>query len=95
MTNEAECWTAVGDAAMAFVHLSSQGMITALRSGCLVGEMLCQTLDGMSEKKEATPGRGSIEEAFLPLLEDHEKKKKKKSFYGLARFDEEVWTRRR
>ncbi|KAG8752120.1 hypothetical protein FRC14_007332 [Serendipita sp. 396] len=94
MTNEAECWTAVGDAAMAFDPLSSQGMITALRSGCLVGEILCQRLDGVKREEAATQTeRSSIEEVFLPILSDYEKKKK--LFYGLARFDGEFWMRRR
>ncbi|PCH38723.1 FAD/NAD(P)-binding domain-containing protein [Wolfiporia cocos MD-104 SS10] len=37
-------WCAVGDAAMAFDPLSSQGMITAMKMGCLVGDAIARRL---------------------------------------------------
>ncbi|OSX57524.1 hypothetical protein POSPLADRAFT_1036953 [Postia placenta MAD-698-R-SB12] len=39
-------WLAVGDAAMAFDPLSSQGMITAMKMGCVVGDALARRLRG-------------------------------------------------
>jgi len=49
--DEIACWTAVGDAAMAFDPLSSQGMITALRMGCSVGKMLGRNVDAVKSKE--------------------------------------------
>lgn len=44
--NQDDRWFAVGDTAMAFDPLSSQGIITALRSGCMLGMSLAnETVD--------------------------------------------------
>jgi len=47
-------WCAVGDAAMAFDPLSSQGMITALKSGVVVGDAIAKTLTAIDPKDDPT-----------------------------------------
>lgn len=90
--DENMCWIAVGDAAMAFDPLSSQGMITALRMGSFVGKMIGRELNFVDSKDNfAEPG--GIGVLFLSVKEDHERKKK--YFYRQARFDGDFWMARR
>lgn len=84
--NETEHWCAVGDAAMAFDPLSSQGMITALKTGCFVGEELAKRVAESDEIR-------SISDHFEAMVAKYEKEKK--YHYTQARFDGEFWTKRR
>lgn len=92
--DENMCWIAVGDAAMAFDPLSSQGMITALRMGSSVGKMIGRKLNFVDSKENlAEPAAGGIGVLFLSVREDYERKKK--YFYRQARFDGDFWMARR
>ncbi|KAF8208006.1 FAD/NAD-P-binding domain-containing protein [Mycena galopus ATCC 62051] len=54
-------WCAVGDAALAFDSLSSQGMITALDGGAFVGAVLVRHLtDGDNEASKSIDGEGVV-----------------------------------
>ncbi|KAF8810824.1 FAD/NAD(P)-binding domain-containing protein [Phlegmacium glaucopus] len=90
--DENACWTAVGDAAMAFDPLSSQGMITALRTGSSVGKLIGSRLNS-ADSKGPFAASDSIGELFLRVREDYEMKKK--YFYRQARFDGDFWIARR
>ncbi|TFK74272.1 FAD/NAD(P)-binding domain-containing protein [Pluteus cervinus] len=90
-------WFAVGDAAIAFDPLSSQGMITALQIGCSVGTIIAKKL---RDEAEGKGGAKSMEqdEDYIPGLyrkvkDDYDKKKL--YFYSQCRFDTEFWARRR
>ena len=48
--DDVERWCAVGDAAMGFDPLSSQGIITALNAGCFIGEELAKRITMESER---------------------------------------------
>ncbi len=90
-------WFAVGDAAVAFDPLSSQGMITALQMGCSVGTIIAKKLIDEAEGKggvKSTEGDGDyIPGLYRKLKEDYDKKKL--YFYSQCRFDTEFWARRR
>jgi len=59
--DENMCWIAVGDAAMAFDPLSSQGMITALRMGFSVGKMIGRRLNFVNSNENfAAPDIGEL-----------------------------------
>jgi flavin-dependent dehydrogenase len=79
-------WIAVGDAAMAFDPLSSQGMMTALEMACHVGLVLAKLLDGEDAKPR-------IEESYCEVREAYETRRA--YYYGIVkRFDgSEFWTK--
>lgn len=89
--DEIACWTAVGDAAMAFDPLSSQGMITALRMGSSVGKMLGNIFMSKECFEHVDPNH--IRQMLRTAREDYERKKK--YFYSQARFDSDFWVTRR
>lgn len=96
--NERERWCAVGDAAVAFDPLSSQGIITALRMGCSVGIMLSKQLQ-LSESpdidKPAEAGSidlSSVQRVYAQVREDYEKKRR--YFYDQSMFSSSFWLRR-
>ncbi len=86
-----EHWCAVGDAAMAFDPLSSQGMITALNAGCFIGEELAKRIS-MELEGAVSDGICSIPDYYAVLAEKYEKEKKQ--YYRLARFDGGFWAKR-
>lgn len=90
--DETEHWCAVGDAAMAFDPLSSQGMVTALRSGCFIGEELAKRV-AMESDNAGSVGIRSIPGYFEVICAKYEKEKK--YHYSQARFDGEFWEKRR
>jgi len=89
--DETEHWCAVGDAAMAFDPLSSQGMITAMNAGCFIGEELAKRismgLDGLT-----SAGIRSIPGYFEAIGQKYQKEKK--YYYSQARFEGEFWAKR-
>lgn len=90
--DENERWCAVGDAAMAFDPLSSQGMITALNSGCFVGEELAKRIS-MELQDMTLDGIRSIPGYYEAIRQKYEKEKK--YYYLQARFEGTFWTKRR
>ena len=86
--DEAERWCAVGDAAMAFDPLSSQGIITALNAGCFIGEVLAKRI---AEPDQV--GSDSIPDYFETIGTKYEKEKR--YYYRQSRFDSEFWAKRR
>ena len=72
---------------MAFDPLSSQGMITALKAGCFVGEELAKWVAMESA------GIGSIPCYFETISAKYEKEKK--YHHSQARFNGEFWEKRR
>ncbi|KAG8870726.1 hypothetical protein FRB97_009428 [Tulasnella sp. 331] len=97
--DEHERWCAVGDAAVAFDPLSSQGIITALRMGCSVGIMISKQLQlsqstDMDKPVEAGSfDLNSVKRAYLQIREDYEKKGR--YFYDQSMFSSDFWLRRR
>lgn len=89
--DEGEHWCAVGDAAMAFDPLSSQGMITALNAGCFIGEELAKRISMEFEGAE-TGEKSSIPDYYMAIAEKYEKEKKQ--YYRLARFEGGFWAKR-
>ena len=90
--DEEKHWCAVGDAAMAFDPLSSQGMITALNMGCYFGDILAKRLS-KGDAKEAEDNARSIPEIFEMVRTEYEEKKK--HYYDqVKRFDGEFWRKR-
>ncbi|KDQ58313.1 hypothetical protein JAAARDRAFT_716233, partial [Jaapia argillacea MUCL 33604] len=83
-------WCAVGDAAMAFDPLSSQGMITALKMGSLVSDVVAQDLHG-TEGLDIT---SKITDVYSQV---HSKYEKEKRYYykQVMRFDGDFWRVRR
>ena len=82
--SQEERWFAVGDAAMAFDPLSSQGIITALKSGCMLGMSLAE------EKADLKP----LEMVYKDILDDYVIKRK--WYYQQAVFDgEEFWKKQK
>ena len=91
--SEEEGWWAVGDAAMAFDPLSSQGIITALDMGCYLGDVLAQRLS-KDHGKEGEGNVHSMPEVFDMACTSYEEKKK--YYYDqVKRFDGEFWRKRR
>lgn len=81
-------WSAVGDAAMAFDPLSSQGMLTALRAGSILGLELAHRLSGTGGP------RRSMADVFEVIGKDYESKKA--LHYGsVQRFDTAFWLARK
>jgi len=85
----------VGDAALAFDQLSSQGLMTALEMGCYVGTALARLLkdqqEGLEESSACARAEGAIEGMFKSIWEQYERNRQ--YYYGLVkRFeDEEFW----
>lgn len=91
-----ERWCAVGDAAMAFDPLSSQGMITALKMGALVGDVIAKRLKVGS----GDAGGGGDEEVVHTIeswcgkiREDYERNRAV-SYGRVKRFETGFWKRR-
>ncbi|KAH7909828.1 hypothetical protein BJ138DRAFT_180221 [Hygrophoropsis aurantiaca] len=84
-------WCAVGDAAMAFDPLSSQGMITAMKMGCVIGDIIAKDI--------LTVGPNDIPSAIIPQLYSQVWSKYiegKTYFYNSEkRFDGDFWRIRR
>jgi 2-polyprenyl-6-methoxyphenol hydroxylase-like FAD-dependent oxidoreductase len=80
-------WVAVGDAAMAFDPLSSQGMITAMKTGCVVGSAIGQEI--------LLPGSNDLSSGIREVYSQVWSKyvKEKRYFYsqGKRRFNGEFW----
>jgi hypothetical protein len=85
-------WCAVGDAAVAFDPLSSQGMITAIRMGCSVGVMLARQVSSGTKPGESFD-LDSIHDIFERVQKDYERKKQ--YYYAHSMYGGEFWTRRR
>lgn len=80
-------WSAVGDAAMAFDPLSSQGMLTALKTGSILGLELARRLSDDNIE------RRSMTDVYNVIKHDYEDKKLR--YYGqVQRFDSEFWRSR-
>ncbi|THH19999.1 hypothetical protein EW146_g1262 [Bondarzewia mesenterica] len=89
--DEDNLWYAVGDAAVAFDPLSSQGMVTAFKMGSLLGIELGRRLGG--DPANPKPPKRSVPEVYQSTLLDYEKKKAQ--YYGqVQRFDGEFWRKR-
>ncbi|KAG6334749.1 hypothetical protein ID866_4338 [Astraeus odoratus] len=84
-------WCSVGDAAMAFDPLSSQGMITALQMGAFVGDVIAKDLtDTDSSEDPMTVIPQVYSRVWAKYLSQ------KAYFYGQERrFDGEFWKTRR
>ncbi|KAF7974879.1 hypothetical protein HWV62_11143 [Athelia sp. TMB] len=80
--NEVDQWCAVGDAAVAFDPLSSQGMITALRLGGSLGIVLARKLQHLDEP--ADPSNSSSLEIVQTQCDDCRKDYEKKRGYQSA-----------
>ncbi|OBZ79328.1 putative FAD-dependent oxidoreductase LodB [Grifola frondosa] len=88
-------WCAVGDAAMAFDPLSSQGMITAIEMGKYVGAILGRHLSGSIKDPESNP---DVIDCIARMYEKVRMKyqKARRYYYGqVTRFEGEFWTRQR
>ncbi|CAE6452403.1 hypothetical protein ACGC1H_003244 [Rhizoctonia solani] len=85
-------WCAVGDAAIAFDPLSSQGMITALRGGLSVGAMLANQTVGCATPVEPED-IASVMKVFEEVKKDYEKHKD--YYYTQSMFHGAFWTRRK
>ncbi|KIM80114.1 hypothetical protein PILCRDRAFT_822629 [Piloderma croceum F 1598] len=90
--DETEHWCAVGDAAMSFDPLSSQGIITALNAGCFIGEELAKRIT-LESDATGSDGICSIPDYFEAVGQKYETQKK--YYYRYARFDTEFWAKRR
>ena len=94
--DEEKRWSAVGDAAIAFDPLSSQGMVTALRMGCFLGTYIGRKLNpsASGQFKELPAEYSSIRRAFDHVRNDYEGKKE--YYYGgVKRFNSDFWAKRR
>ncbi|KAH9476373.1 Putative FAD-dependent oxidoreductase LodB [Psilocybe cubensis] len=85
--NSSQRWAAVGDAAMAFDPLSSQGMMTALEMGTYIGLQLAQRLS-----KEITDDEfdRNLGETYAQVQAEYEKNRT--YYYSIVkRFSEEMF----
>ncbi|CCM05261.1 uncharacterized protein FIBRA_07471 [Fibroporia radiculosa] len=83
-------WIAVGDAAMAFDPLSSQGMITALKMGCFVGDVIARDLLAAGSDDPTSIFQKVYSQAWSKYDEE------KQYFYAQEkRFDGEFWRARK
>lgn len=89
--DETEHWCAVGDAAMAFDPLSSQGIITAMNAGCFIGEELAKRIS-LELDESASTGIRSIPGYFEAIGQKYQKEKK--YYYCQARFEGDFWAKR-
>ncbi|KAG8722948.1 hypothetical protein FRC09_005432 [Ceratobasidium sp. 395] len=85
-------WCAVGDAAMAFDPLSSQGMISALRGGFSVGAMLANQTVGCAINSAEPKDIVSVTKVFEEVRKDYEKHKD--YYYTKSMFRGAFWARR-
>ncbi len=92
-------WYAVGDAAMAFDPLSSQGMITALKMGSRLGLELARVLDSDTQavseagRDGETTERRTMADVYKAVRDDYDSKKI--YYYSqVRRFDTDFWKRR-
>ncbi|KAG8953349.1 hypothetical protein FRC03_011881 [Tulasnella sp. 419] len=97
-SDEGAKWCAVGDAAMAFDPLSSQGMMTALRIGAVAGMTIGHKLrlEGVREGGDngPWPPAPELQVAFDQVKVEYEKHKK--YYYSVVdRFDGEFWSKRK
>jgi len=84
-------WIAVGDAAMAFDPLSSQGMITGLKSGAILGDLLGKEVSEGQERKEGD-GMHSIPKMYAAVRDKYDGEKK--YYYDqVHRFEGEFFAR--
>ncbi|PVF96134.1 FAD/NAD(P)-binding domain-containing protein [Serendipita vermifera] len=91
--DEEKGWWAVGDAAMAFDPLSSQGIITALKSGSLLGHLLAKKIESLSDDSTSQISY-SMPELYGNIRTKYEQDKL--YYYTLPRrFTSEFWIRRR
>jgi len=93
--SECDQWCAVGDAAIAFDPLSSQGIITALRMGCSVGIMLSKqfTCSVTSEGETVESiDLDAVKAVYGEARQDYEKKRA--YFYSQSMFSGDFWQRR-
>ena len=96
--DEGDQWCAVGDAAVAFDPLSSQGMITALRMGGSLGIVLANKLEysdasGHPGGGESDMGLNLVRKQYDECREDYEKKRS--YFYQQSMFSSEFWQRQK
>jgi flavin-dependent dehydrogenase len=93
--NESDQWCAVGDSAIAFDPLSSQGIITALRMGCSVGIMLSKQSPHSEGSNEAVESFDlhSVTALYQEAQKDYEQKRR--YFYGQSMFSSDFWQRRK
>ena len=76
--SEEERWIAVGDAAMAFDPLSSQGMMTSLEMGFYVGSLLAKRI----EDSAAPSIEQSLKEVYMLVREEYERHRD--YYYGIV-----------
>ncbi|KAG8945333.1 hypothetical protein FRC04_000868 [Tulasnella sp. 424] len=89
--SEEDRWCAVGDAAMAFDPLSSQGMITSLKCGCSVGIMLAKDIGKVEPR---TFDFTALVKQYETIRKDYEDKRS--WFYKQAMFDDdEFWKKQK
>lgn len=86
--DEGDQWCAVGDAAVAFDPLSSQGMITALRMGGSLGIMLAKKIDHSD-----TPGLDLVRDRYNECRKEYEKKRS--YFYRQSMYSSGFWERQK
>jgi flavin-dependent dehydrogenase len=81
-------WVAVGDAAIAFDPLSSQGMMTALEMGYYTGMVLARLVRGDHQEIDANT---QVEEIYRRIRKEYEEHRT--YYYGLVKrfHDEEFW----
>lgn len=94
--DEADQWCAVGDAAVAFDPLSSQGMITALRMGGSLGIVLARKLQQSGAPQGSTEselGLDLVRKQYEECRKDYEKKRS--YFYRQSMFSSEFWQRQK
>jgi hypothetical protein len=91
--DEEKGWWAVGDAAIAFDPLSSQGIITALKSGSLLGRLLAKKVESLSDNSILQISY-SMPEVYGDIRTKYERDKL--YYYTLPRrFESDFWVRRR
>ena len=80
-------WLAVGDAAVAFDPLSSQGMVTSLEMGFYIGSMVAKQIEDVI----STNLDDRVDSMYRTVREDYERHRK--YYYGaVGRFkDEDFW----
>ena len=91
--DEVERWCAIGDAAIAFDPLSSQGMITALRMGGLLGIVLSKKFERLELLRESELGLDMVQKQNEDCRKDYEKKRR--YFYRQCMFSSEFWQRQK
>ena len=82
-------WCAVGDAALAFDPLSSQGIITALNAGAFLGSVLARHLDPSAAHGSCLEGNAVVQEIHQGYERVREKYEEGRAYYyrSVRRFD--------